>query len=375
MFEVLKLNAISDKVNDIFDKNYVLKDESQNPDAILVRSFQMAEYPVGSNLLAVARAGAGVNNIPLKKMADAGVCVFNTPGANANAVKELVILSLLLASRNVEKGINWANGLTSEGDNVAKAVEKGKKQFVGCEILGKTLGVVGLGAIGVKVANAANALGMKVVGYDPMISENARKTLAPEVKIATLDELFVASDYITLHVPFIDATKGMINAANFAKMKDGVTILNFSRGELADVSAVKSALSTGKLAKYVVDFPTAEVINTDGIIAVPHLGASTEEAEDNCAVMAAEELRDYLENGNVKNSVNFPLVSIPREGDRLAVIGTAEAADQITAAAAGFAFTQKVRDNVSYTLIDGDGAHALEAKFSAINGVLKVRAL
>lgn len=375
MFEVLKLNAISDKVNDIFDKNYVLKDESQNPDAILVRSFQMAEYPVGSNLLAVARAGAGVNNIPLKKMADAGVCVFNTPGANANAVKELVILSLLLASRNVDKGINWANGLASEGDNVAKAVEKGKKQFVGCEILGKTLGVVGLGAIGVKVANAANALGMKVVGYDPMISENARKTLAPEVKIAALDELFAASDYITLHVPFIEATKGMINAANFAKMKDGVTILNFSRGELADVSAVKTALSTGKLAKYVVDFPTAEVINTDGIIAVPHLGASTEEAEDNCAVMAAEELRDYLENGNVKNSVNFPLVSIPREGDRLAVIGTAEAADRITAAAAGFAFTQKVRDNVSYTLIDGNGAHALEAKYSALNGVLKVRAL
>lgn len=375
MFEVLKLNAISDKVKDIFDKNYVLKDEAPNPDAILVRSFQMAEYPVGSNLLAVARAGAGVNNIPLKKMADAGVCVFNTPGANANAVKELVILSLLLASRNVDKGINWANGLASEGDNVAKAVEKGKKQFVGCEILGKTLGVVGLGAIGVKVANAANALGMKVVGYDPMLSENARKSLAPEVKIATLDELFAASDYITLHVPFIESTKGMINAANFAKMKDGVTILNFSRGELADVSAVKTALSTGKLAKYVVDFPTAEVINTDGIIAVPHLGASTEEAEDNCAVMAAEELRDYLENGNVKNSVNFPLVSVPREGERLAVIGTAEAADQITAAAAGFAFTQKVRDNVSYTLIDGDGAHALKAKYSALNGVLKVRAL
>lgn len=306
--EILTLNPISKRIYEVLDENYHVSDSVANPDAILVRSFNMHEYEVGDNLLAVGRAGAGVNNIPLPEMTDRGVVVFNTPGANANAVKELVLCGLLLASRDVVGGIAWANSLQGQ-DGVPKLVEKGKKKFAGQEIFGKTLGVIGLGAIGGKVANSALALGMKVIGYDPVLSEKAKNALSPEVKVATLEEVLTGSDYITLHVPLLDSTRNMINETALAKMKDGAVVLNMSRAELADLTAVKAALQTGKLKNYVVDFPTEDALNVPGILAIPHLGASTEEAEDNCAVMAAAELKDYLENGNVVNSVNFPALS------------------------------------------------------------------
>lgn len=322
MYEILKLNSISKKIYDVLDDSYHVADDVEAPDAVLVRSANMAEFDIKDNLLAVARAGAGVNNIPLPRMTEKGVVVFNTPGANANAVKELVLCGMLLASRDVIGGIRWANGLAGNGDAVPKMVEKGKSQFGGHEILGKTLGVIGLGAIGAKIAIAAHALGMEVIGYDPFLSDTVKTLLNGVATFADSAETVIASaDFLTLHVPLLDSTRAMINRDSIATMKDGAVILNMSRAELVNVPDLKEALASGKIARYVVDFPTEDVLNTEHIIAIPHLGASTEEAEDNCAVMAAAQLKDYLENGNIRNSVNFPSLQVERSAEhRMCVI-------------------------------------------------------
>lgn len=302
-----------------FDPNgYAISADMDAADAIMVRSAVMHEYPMNPELKAIARCGAGVNNIPVDRCAEEGIVVFNTPGANANGVKELTIAALLLASRNIVGGVNWANTLT---ENVAKSVEAGKSAYAGCEIEGKTLGVIGLGAIGGMVANAAKALGMNVIGCDPYITIEAAWHLSRSIqKAATYEEVFQKADYITLHVPATKETKNMINAGSIAMMKKGVRIINLSRADLVCAADLKAALEDGSVAAYVTDFPTEEVINTPGIVAIPHLGASTVESEDNCAVMAAHELIDYLENGNITNSVNYPSVSMPRTADHRLVI-------------------------------------------------------
>lgn len=303
MYEILKLNKISPVINNVFTSSYDCNERSENPDGIILRSYNMADYPIGDKLLAVGRAGAGVNNIPLEKMSEKGVVVFNTPGANANAVKELVLCGMFLASRDIIGGINWVNTLT---EDVAKNTEKCKGKFGGYEIFGKKLGVIGLGAIGILVANACAMLGMKVYGYDPYLTEKNKSKLDCNVTIMDVERIFRECDFITLHVPLCESTKEMINAESLMNMKNGVTILNMSRAGLVNVNDIKEAVKEGKVRKYVVDFPTEEVLNCDNIIVIPHLGASTEEAEDNCAVMAANSLKEYLENGNIINSVNFP---------------------------------------------------------------------
>ena len=295
---------------------YTITDDMAGAAGVMVRSAAMHDMDLPDTLLGIARAGAGVNNIPIDKCSEQGIVVFNTPGANANAVKELVLAGLFLASRKVVDGIAWAGTLKGEGDAVGKLVEKGKGAFVGPEILGKKLGVIGLGAIGVLVANAAVALGMDVYGYDPFLSVDAAWKLSRHIHHAnTLDEIYAECDYITVHVPLAADTKGMLGEAAFAAMKDGVRILNFSRAGLVDSNAMLAALEAGKVAAYVVDFPTDEMLGVQGVVAIPHLGASTPESEDNCAVMAANQLKAYLENGNIINSVNFPDVDVPRAGD------------------------------------------------------------
>lgn len=314
--KVLKLNKISDKINDVFEGDYELTDSCANPDAVLVRSFDMHGYDAGDKLLAVGRAGAGVNNIPSSEYMEKGVVVFNTPGANANAVKELVLASLLLCGRDIVDGIDWVKEQKGKGDDVKAIVEKGKNQFVGCEILGKHLGIIGLGAIGALVAESANDLGMSVIGYDPYLNKDIAKQLGGKVTIvSTLDEIFDASDFITLHVPYLPSTKYMVNSESIAKMRDGVRIINLARGELVNNADIIAALESGKVGKYVCDFPTDEIIGVKNVIATPHLGASTPEAEDNCAIMVANQLVDYLENGNIKNSVNFPTLAPMRHGE------------------------------------------------------------
>ena len=314
MYNIKLLNKIAKCGTDIFCKDtYVVGEDVNNAEAIMVRSASMHEMEFDKELLAIARAGAGVNNIPVDKCADEGIVVFNTPGANANAVKELAICALLLGSRKIVDGINWASTLT---EDVAKAVEKGKGAYVGPELYGKTLGVIGLGAIGALLANAAESLGMTVYGYDPYISVDAAWKLSSTIKHAKeLSEIYEKCDYISVHVPSTPDTKGMINAETIAQMKDGVRVINLARADLVNAADIKKALADGKVGAYVVDFPTEETINVPGIVAIPHLGASTPESEDNCAVMAAHELVDYLENGNIKNSVNFPNVSMPHTGD------------------------------------------------------------
>ena len=351
------------------------------PYGIMVRSANMLDMEFNPELRAIARAGAGVNNIPIDRCTENGVVVFNTPGANANAVKELVICGLMLASRDVVGGIKWAGELT---ENVAKAVEKGKGQFAGVEVAGKTLGVIGLGAIGGMVANTAVHLRMDVVGCDPYLSVEAAWNLNHHVnKAATYDDIYACSDYITLHVPSTPQTKGMINKETIAKMKDGVRILNFARADLVNAADLKEALESGKVAAYVTDFPTEEVLNTKGIVAIPHLGASTEESEDNCAVMAADELSDYIANGNIRNSVNFPAVSMPRTGDtRLCVLhrNIPAVLSSITAVCSEQGLnienmTNKSRGEVAYTLIDLTGAPEADSldKLKSIDGVIRVR--
>ena len=383
MFDILTLNAISDKIYTVLNSDYSVSSDTKSPDAILVRSFKMDEYEINDNLLAVARAGAGVNNIPIPKMTEKGICVFNTPGANANAVKELVICGMLLAARDIVGGNAWANTLTGD---VAKQVEKGKKAFGGTEISGKTLGIIGLGAIGRKVAVAAAALGMKIVGYDPFLSPAAAKELPEGTEIVSSPEdIYPLADYITLHVPLTDATRQMINADSVAKMRDGVVILNMARGELVNVADVKAAITSKKIRKYVVDFPTEESVGVDGILAIPHLGASTEEAEDNCAIMAAAQLKDYLENGNVVNSVNFPRLVKEREyAERFTLVGNAakdvdKALEKILDGTA-HSVSYAEKGSVCYAIIDVDadicaGETSILDKLSDMDDVISVRLL
>ena len=319
MKKVLLLNKIAKVGTDELDpRAYEVGTDITDPDAIMVRSADMHSMEFGDNLMAVARAGAGTNNIPVDACAERGIVVFNTPGANANGVKELTIAALLLASRNIVGGVEWTRTLVGNADvaDVAKAVEKGKSQFAGVEIQGKTLGVVGLGAIGGMVANAALSLGMNVVGYDPYITVEGAWSLSRAVrKAASYDEIYAVADYITVHAPATPETKNMFCAESFAKMKDGIRIVNLSRADLVNAADMKEALASGKVAAYVTDFPTAETVGQPGMVTIPHLGASTAESEDNCAVMCARELREYLENGNIKNAVNFPNASMPHSGE------------------------------------------------------------
>lgn len=322
MKKIALMNKISEVGTRVFDKDrYNLAEKQENPDAIMVRSAKLHDLEFGENLKAIARCGAGVNNIPIERCTENGIVVFNTPGANANGVKELAVCALVLAARDVLGGVNWANGLGNEND-VAKAVESGKSAFLGNELVGKKLGVIGLGAIGGMVANAANALGMTVVGCDPYITPRAAWSLAPSIKQANdYDEIFRTCDYITLHVPATPQTKGMVSDKTISMMKKGVRLINLARADLVDVSAVKRGLENGKIAKYVTDFPTNETVGVQGIVNIPHLGASTIESEDHCALMAAKQLDEYLTNGNIQNSVNFPNVSLPHTaGARVCVI-------------------------------------------------------
>lgn len=320
MKNIKTMNKIAKIGLDELDKNiFNISDDIDNPEGIMVRSASLHDMDFNPELKAIVRCGAGVNNIPTDKCAEEGIVVFNTPGANANGVKELTIASLLLASRKITDGINWANTLETD---VAKQVEKGKSAFGGCEIMGKTLGVIGLGAIGGLVANAAKSLGMKVIGCDQFITVDAAWHLSRSInKASTYDEVYAQADYITLHIPSTPDTRGMINAEAIAKMKDGVKIINLSRADLVNVADLKEALKSGKVSCYVTDFPTEETINCEGIITTPHLGASTNESEDNCAVMAAQQLSDFLLCGNIKHSVNYPDIEMPRSGaSRLVVL-------------------------------------------------------
>ena len=310
--KILKLNAISPVADDIF-KGYEYSDSVKNPDGIMLRSFAMHDYPLGDDLLAVARAGAGVNNIPIDKCTEKGIVVFNTPGANANAVKELVLCELFLGGRKIVDGANWAQTLKGQ-EGISKLVEKGKSKFVGQEIMGKKLGVIGLGAIGAMVANAAIHLGMSVVGYDPFISVKSAWMIDRRVEFTTdLSAVFKTCDFITVHVPLTPDTKGMFNKETLASCKDGVVIINNSRGDLVVSADIAEAVASGKVSRYITDFPDETLLGKENILCVPHLGASTPEAEDNCACMAATQLTDYLENGNITNSVNYPAVSMPRD--------------------------------------------------------------
>ncbi|MCI6244391.1 MAG: phosphoglycerate dehydrogenase [Eubacterium sp.] len=386
MYNIKTLNKISNVGLSKFDKSrYAYGDDIENPDAIMVRSAAMHDMEMPTSLLAIARAGAGVNNIPVADCTQKGIVVFNTPGANANAVKELVICGLLLSSRKITKAIDWCKTIKND-ENVSKSVEKGKSAFAGPEIKGKTLAVIGLGAIGRLVANAAVDLGMSVIGYDPFLSPEAAETLKKEVTINNnLDEIFPLADYLTVHVPLTPETKEMICAENIAKMKDTVRILNFARGDLANSADIVSALEDGRMAAYVTDFPSAKVIGIDGVIALPHLGASTPESEENCASMGAMELIDFLENGNIKNSVNLPAVSLQRSGAaRITVIHKnqpnmiATITDTISKDGINIAnFLDKNRGEFAYSIIDVDSevsAAAVE-DIKKIDGVIRIRVI
>lgn len=385
MFNILTLNKISNVGLAELTDNYTVSDNCENPDGILLRSFKMHDMEIPESVKAIARCGAGVNNIPLDKCAEKGIVVFNTPGANANAVKELVLTALLISSRKICDGYNWAQGLQGT-EGIAAAVEKGKAQFVGPEISGKTLGVIGLGAIGVLVANAAKALGMKVYGYDPYLSVNAAWNLDSDVvKASSMDEIFAVSDYITVHVPLTDSTKHTFNKENIAKCKDNVRIINFSRGELADNDAIKEGLANGKIARYITDFPNEEVVGVEGIITLPHLGASTPEAEDNCAVMAANEMMDFLENGNIKNSVNYPNCSSPRINGKIRLCITHKNVPNIIGNLTGLLgnrninishMTNNAKGSYAYTIIDSEPVNAeIISELSNLEGIIGLRVL
>ena len=383
MFNILTLNKIAKCGLDQLNDNYKITDDANvDADGIILRSFKMHDMELPESLKAVARAGAGTNNIPIDKCSEKGIVVFNTPGANANAVKELVIAGMLLASRDVIGGVAWANTLT--GDDVDKQVEKGKSNFAGCEIKGKTLGIIGLGAIGILVANAAYALGMEVIGYDPYLSVDSALKLSRHVKKANSpEEVYAAADYITIHVPLMDSTRNTINAETIAQMKDGVIILNFARGGLVNNADIKKALADGKVAKYVVDFADSETVNQPGIINIPHLGASTAESEDNCAVMAAQELADYLENGNILNSVNFPNCSLPEDNiGRIAIAhkNIPNVIAKFTESLSSVTISDminKSKGELEYTIINTDHAIPAEAieKLNQIDAVIRVRVI
>lgn len=386
MYKILTLNKISETGLKNFPDTYTYSGEEANPDAILVRSASMHEMELSENTLAIARAGAGVNNIPIDKCSEQGVVVFNTPGANANAVKELVLCAMLLSSRKIPAAIDWAKTLKGNGADVPKMVEKGKSAFAGPEIKGKTLGVIGLGAIGVLVANAALALGMNVYGYDPFLSVDAAWSLSRGVHHASsLDEIFANSDYITLHVPLTPDTKELVCAKNIAAMKDNVRILNFARGDLVNTADILEAINNGKVAAYATDFGNDELLGAPGVLVLPHLGASTPESEDNCAVMAVDEIRDFLENGNITHSVNMPAVSVPRSGrSRITIIhkNVPNVISKITATVAEENINidnmvNKSRGEYAYTMLDTDvdvSAAAIDA-ISALEETIRVRVI
>ena len=386
MYNILTLNKIASVGTDNFDRTkYTVSTEAENPDGIMVRSANMLDYEFGSNLVAIARAGAGVNNIPVDRCSEMGICVFNTPGANANAVKEMVVAGLLLTSRKIAAAIDWAKGLKGQGDEVSKLVEKGKSQFAGPEIMGKTLGIIGLGAIGVKVANTALALGMKVIGYDPFLSVAAALGLNPGVKVVKSQaEVFAESDYLTLHLPYNKDTKDTVCADTIAKMKRGVRILNFARGELVNTPDIIAALSAGDVAAYITDFPNDELIGVEGVTAIPHLGASTPESEDNCAVMAAKELVDYIEYGKITNSVNLPNCELNKTADQLVCVIHKNAPAIITQVTGVISnaggniesIVNKSKKDWAYTMVDVTGdVDSAKADILAIEGVTGVRIL
>ena len=385
MYTIQTLNAISPVIyNHLPQDSYTVAKETAAPDAIIVRSASMLDMELPASLQSIARAGAGYNNIPVDKCTEAGICVFNTPGANANAVKELTLAGLLLASRDIIGGVEWVKELKPGEISVAKQVEKGKSQFVGPEIQGKTLAVMGLGAIGVLVANAAATLGMKVIGYDPFISVENAWALSTTIQRATsLDAMLAEADYVTVHIPLSDKTRNMIDEQVLAKMKPSAALLNFSRAELCDTAAVLAALQAGRLRKYVIDFPTEAVISQPGVIALPHLGASTPESEDNCADMAALQTRDYLETGSIRNSVNLPACELePAEKHRITVIhkNIPNMIAQITAQLAGANvniehLVNKSRKDVAYTVVDSldDLPADIVETLSAVEGIIRVR--
>lgn len=384
MFQYHCLNPISEVGLNMFSDNYKKTDTADDADAILVRSAKMHDMEISDSVVAVARAGAGVNNIPVNDYAEKGIVVFNTPGANANGVKELVLAGMLLASRDIVGGIEWV-AQQKDKENIDKLAEKQKKQFAGCEISGKKLGIIGLGAIGALVANSATHLGMEVYGYDPYLSIDAAWNLSRTIKHSkTLDEIYSQCDYITIHVPLLDSTRKMIDRDAFAKMKDGVVLLNFARDLLVDEEALIDALESGKVKKYVTDFANPIVAGREGILVTPHLGASTEESEENCAVMAVKELRDFLENGNIKNSVNFPncdMGSCVTVG-RIAIThkNIPNMISQFTKILGGEGIniadmTNKSKGGYAYTLIDLESAVSKEVldELKAVDGVAKVR--
>lgn len=386
MFNIKTLNKISAVGLEKFDKSkYAYGDGIENPDAIMVRSAAMHDMEMPKSLLAIARAGAGVNNIPVDRCTREGIVVFNTPGANANAVKELVVCALLLSSRKVTKAIEWCKTIKND-ENVSKSVEKGKSAFSGPELKGKTIAVIGLGAIGRLVANAASDLGMNVIGYDPFLTPAAAETLKKDVQVINeLDEIYPKAEYITVHVPLTPETKEMICAANIAKMKDSVRIINLARGDLANSADIIAALDEGKMAAYVTDFPSADLIGVDGVIAMPHLGASTPESEENCATMGAEELIDFLENGNIRNSVNMPAASSPRCGKaRITIIQKnqpnmiATITDVISKSGMNIEnFENKNRGDVAYSILDldSDDLDSVVAELEKLDGVVRVRTI
>ncbi len=384
MYQIQTLNKISKKGLAVLDENYTCADETENPDGIILRSFKMHDMELPESLRAVARAGAGVNNIPIDKCTDKGIVVFNTPGANANAVKEIVLGALFLASRKVVQGIEWEKTLIGSGDDIPSLVEKGKSAFAGPEIEGKTLGVVGLGAIGVRVANAAHHLGMNVIGFDPYLSVDAAWHLTRFAhKANSLDELLEKADYITIHVPSTPSTKGMFNSEAFAKMKKGARLLNFSRGSLVDENDVQEAIANGTVATYVTDFGSEALLKCENVICLPHLGASTPESEENCAVMAANEIKDFLENGNIKNSVNFPECDMgKRTGERITILhkNVTGMIKKITDALESLNIANminKSKGDNAYTMIDVDGrcdAAAIDA-IASMPDVIKVTLL
>ena len=384
MYQIQTLNKISKKGLAVLDENYTCADETENPDGIILRSFKMHDMELPESLRAVARAGAGVNNIPIDKCNDKGIVVFNTPGANANAVKEIVLGALFLASRKIVQGIEWEKTLIGSGDDIPSLVEKGKSAFAGPEIESKTLGVVGLGAIGVRVANAAHHLGMNVIGFDPYLSVDAAWHLTRFAhKANSLDELLEKADYITIHVPSTPSTKGMFNSEAFAKMKKGARLLNFSRGSLVDENDVQEAIANGTVATYVTDFGSEALLKCENVICLPHLGASTPESEENCAVMAANEIKDFLENGNIKNSVNFPECDMGKKtGERITILhkNVTGMIKKITDALESLNIANminKSKGDNAYTMIDVDGrcdAAAIDA-IAAMPDVIKVTLL
>lgn len=384
MYNILTLNKISKTGLSNFDSaKYACADDFSAPDAVIVRSASMHDMEIPESVLAIARAGAGYNNIPVDACTEKGICVFNTPGANANAVKELVICGLLLASRRIAPAIDWCKTLKGE-DEISKKIEKGKSNFAGPEIMGKTLGVIGLGAIGIKVCNAAVALGMKVIGYDPYLSDKAASMLDKSIIITSkVEEIFTSSDYISVHAPLTDSTKNIVNKDTLAMAKDGVRVLNFARGGLVDDAAIVEAIESGKCAAYATDFPTDAQLGLDGVIALPHLGASTPESEENCAVMAVNQIAEYLEKGNVVNSVNLPCVSkeLAQGNKRLTVITKGDVSEAVfaTLAKAGISAddsTASVRKDTGYVIVDAADITAdAVAAVKAVDGVVSVRVI